>query len=321
MTQQTATGGRPARRSPRRTSFIGDILKNPISYALALPAIVFTFLFGYLTLPYIAIAFENFNYQTGILGSPFVGFKNFLFFFTSNRAALVTVNTVVLNVLSIGFGTAIALVVSLMLNEVRSRGFLKASQSVMIFPNFLSWVIVSYIVYALLATDRGLINVTLRALGQKNINWYASPSYWRGILTVIRVWKSFGMSSVIYLAAITAIDEGLYEAARIDGASRVHCIRHITLPLLMPTVCILMLMSVGKIFYGDFQMMYTIVRDNGLLLPVTDVIDTYVYRALRTTGDPSGSMAVGLYQAAVGFVMVYGSNWLVKRLFPEGALF
>lgn len=304
-----------------RIRLVRDIRKNPFSYLLALPALVYALIFGYLTLPYIVIAFKNFNYQKGIWGSEFVGLKNFEFFFRSNRAGLVTYNTVILNVLALVFGTALSVGIALMLNEVRLKRFLKASQSVLIFPNFLSWVIVSYIVYAIFSSERGVVNVVLRMFGQKGISWYSSPQYWRGILTTIKVWKSVGINSVIFLAAITAIDDGLYEAARIDGATRIKQMLHITLPLLAPTVCIMTLMSIGKIFYGDFQMMYTIVGDNGLLMPVTDVIDTYVYRALRTTGDPASSMAVGLYQALVGFIMVFGSNLLVKRMFPEGALF
>ncbi len=300
---------------------VRDIRRNPFSYLLILPAALFALIFGYLTMPYIVIAFKDYNFQQGIWGSPFVGLKNFRFFFGSNRAGLVTFNTIILNVLSIGFGTALAVLVALLMNEVAKSAFLKISQSVLIFPNFLSWVIVSYIVFAIFSSERGLFNVILRGLGMKGVSWYSSPQYWRGILTVIKVWKTFGINSVIFLAAITAIDEGLYEAARIDGANRFQQMLRITLPLLLPTVCIMTLMSVGKIFYGDFQMMYTIVGDNGLLMPVTDVIDTYVYRALRTTGDPSGAMAVGLYQAAVGFVLVFSSNMLVRRMFPDGALF
>lgn len=304
-----------------RIKLIRDIANNKWCYLILLPALLYTLVFGYLTLPYIIIAFKNFSYAKGMWGSDFVGLRNFEFFFRSTRAGLVTYNTVVLNVLSIGVGTALSLVSALLLNEVRKSLYLKAVQSVLIFPNFLSWVIVSYITFALFSSEHGFLNTVIRSLGDEGIGWYSSPQYWRTILTTVKSWKTFGINAVIYLATITSIDESLYEAARIDGASRWKQIRHITLPLLMPTVCIMTLMSIGKIFNGDFQMMYTIIGDNGLLLPVTDVIDTYVYRALRTMGDPSTSMAIGLYQSLVGFVMVLGSNLLVKRLFPEGALF
>ncbi|MDR1538798.1 MAG: ABC transporter permease subunit [Clostridiales bacterium] len=223
--------------------------------------------------------------------------------------------------MSIGFGTFLAVVAALLMNELRAGAFLRVSQSVLIFPNFLSWVVVSYIVFSIFSSERGFLNAVLRGMDLEAVSWYSKPQYWRAILTSIKVWKGLGINSVIFLAAIAAIDGGLYEAARIDGASRWRQTTRITLPLLAPTVTILALLSVGRIFYGDFQMMYSIVQDNGLLLPVTDVIDTYVYRALRTTGDPSSAMAVGLYQALVGFALVFGSNWLIRRKYPEGALF
>jgi putative aldouronate transport system permease protein len=150
---------------------------------------------------------------------------------------------------------------------------------------------------------------------------YSSASYWPTILVVIRLWKRVGINSVIYISAIAGIDEGLYESARIDGASKFQEISYITLPLLIPIVCILTLLDIGKIFYGDFQMIYSLVGDNGILMSTTDVIDTFVFRALRQTGDPAGAMAVGVYQAFVGFILVFGSNRLVKRYFPDGAIF
>ena len=166
-----------------------------------------------------------------------------------------------------------------------------------------------------------MINKTLNSLGFPGANWYSNASYWPAILVVIRVWKNTGMSVVIYLAAITGFDMELYEAARIDGAGRLKQISSITLPLLFPTICILTLMSIGRIFYGDFGMIYALIRDNGTLQSTTDVIETYVFRALRKTGSPSQAMAVSLYQSVLGFVLVFGSNWLIKRFFNEGALF
>jgi putative aldouronate transport system permease protein len=161
----------------------------------------------------------------------------------------------------------------------------------------------------------------IRFFGGEPVSMYSSASFWPAILVIIRLWKKMGINSVIYMATITGIDDGLYEAARIDGATKFQEIRYITIPHLIPTVCILTLLDIGKIFYGDFQMIYSLVRDNGILMATTDVIDTFVFRALRQTGDPAGAMAVGIYQAAVGFVLVYGSNRLVKKFFPDGAIF
>jgi putative aldouronate transport system permease protein len=282
---------------------------------------IYVLIFGYFTLPYMAMAFQRYHFLTGLFRSPFVGLKNFEFFFRSNRASLVTFNTIYLNFLFIVSGTVVSIVLALMLNEIRVKRILKVTQSMMLFPNFLSWIIVSYIVFAFLSSEYGWLYSIIRYFGGNPVSMYSSASFWPGILVVIRLWKTMGINSVIYMAAITGIDEGLYEAARIDGASKLQEIRYITLPLLIPTICILTLLAVGKIFYGDFQMIYSLVGDNGILMATTDVIDTFVFRALRQTGDPAGAMAVGVYQAIVGFILVYGSNRLVKRLFPDGAIF
>jgi putative aldouronate transport system permease protein len=191
----------------------------------------------------------------------------------------------------------------------------------MLLPHFLSWMVVSYILYALLATDLGLINRFLSFFGLPRVYWYNEAAYWPFILSLMRVWKSTGMNSVVYLAAITGIDNEMYEAAMIDGAGRLQMMFKITLPLLLPMVCIMTIMALGGIFRGDFGMIYAIIRDNGLLYATTDVIDTYVYRALRQTADPTMTMAIGLYQAFFGFLFVFGANWVVKKFFSEGALF
>lgn len=283
---------------------------------MALPAILYTFVFSYMTLPYIAIAFEKYNFRTGIF-SPFTGLSNFKYFFDSSWAWTVTRNTLVINVLFLVAGTVCAVLLAIILNEVRAKRFLKVSQSMMLFPYFISWVIVSYMLQGILGTDTGLIN---HMLGTR-INFYSTPSYWYPILLILNIWKNTGYNTIVYLSAITAIDEGLYEAAYIDGASRFKRIIHITIPLLMPTICIMTLMSVGRIFYGDFGMLYAIIRDNSALMPIAEVIDTYVFRTFKNTGDPSLSMAIGLYQSIVGFVLVFTANWIVRKRFPEGALF
>lgn len=253
--------------------------------------------------------------------SDWVGFKNFEFFFASNRAWEVTRNTILLNVLFMIFGITAALALALLINEVHHRKFARIVQTTMLFPHFLSWVIVSYIIYALLGTEKGLINQLLTAMGMDRVSWYGNADYWRPILVIARVWKGAGYSSIIYLAAITGIDAELYEAASIDGANRWKCVWKITLPLIAPTICILTLMDIGKMFYGDFGMIYALIKDSGQLLPKVDVIDTYVFRMLRVTGDPSMSMAVSLYQSVIGFIMVFTSNAVAKKLFPDGALF
>ncbi|WP_391573072.1 ABC transporter permease [Cohnella sp.] len=286
-----------------------------------MPAALYTFIFGYLTLPYMLIAFQKFNYKLGIWRSQWVGWENFHFFFASDRAWQVTFNTVRLNVLFIVFSTLCALALAILFNELKNKWFSKITQSTILFPNFLSWVIIGYVIYSLFATNFGLVNKALVVLGMEPVNWYSSPQYWVAILVGANIWKDVGISLVIYLAAITGIDGTLYEAAQIDGANRWQQIRRITLPLLMPTVSILSLLALGKVMYGSFDMIYAIIKDNGLLYPTVDVIDTYVFRALRTIGNPSQAMAVGVYQSVVGFILVFGVNWIVRKKNPDNSLF
>ena len=297
-----------------------ELWTNKFLYILALPAVLYTFLFSYLTLPYIVIAFEKFNYKTGML-SPFVGLKNFEYFFKSSWAWTVTRNTLVINILFLVIGTFCCVALAIILNEVKAKKFLKVSQSLMLFPYFISWVIVSYMLQGILGTETGLLNNIIVSMGGDRISFYTKAEYWYPILLILNIWKNTGYSTIVYLAAITGIDEGLYEAAYIDGATRFQRIIHITLPLLAPTICIMTLMSVGRIFYGDFGMLYAIIRDNSSLMPIAEVIDTYVYRTFKNTGDPSLSMAIGLYQSIVGFILVFTANAVVKKYFPDGALF
>lgn len=308
-------------KAKRKDNFIHDIIKNKFSYLIALPALLYVFIFGYCSYPYMLIAFQQYNYRTGIFNSKWVGLKNFEFFFKSNYAFTITWNTIYLNILFIVSGTLVSLFLALMLNEIKCRWYIKTTQSIMLFPNYISWVVVSYILVSFFSTEYGLLNSILNALGLESVNWYIKPEIWPGILVFVRIWKGAGINAVIFLAAIAGIDESQYEAASIDGADRWQQTKAITIPLIMPTVLILTLLSVGKIMFGDFGMIYAMIGDNGVLYPTTDIIDTYVFRALRQIGDPSEAMAIGLFQSAVGLLMVYGSNKLTKKFFPEGALY
>ena len=305
----------------KKYTLLTDLVHNPASYLLMLPAVIYTFLYGYMTLPWLAIAFQKYNFRLGLFHSPWVGFKNFEFFFKSSMAATVTWNTIYLNLLFIITGTIASVIIAILMNELKSKWYAKLTQSMMIFPNFISWVVVSYFVYLFFSTNEGMINQGLRAVGMQGIGWYQTPQAWPWILVILRLWKGAGMGAVIYLSVITGFDNQIYEAADIDGCNRFRQIGYITLPLLMPTITIMTLMAVGGIFRGDFGMIFSIVRDNGILIPVTDVIDTYVFRAIRVIGDSSGATAIGLYQSVVGLVIVFTSNWLVKKYFSDGALF
>lgn len=293
----------------------------PFLYAMAVPGVVLLFLFSYLPMYGILIAFKHYSLTQGVWGSPWAGFENFAFFLTSDQLYRVIRNTLLLNVSFLVFTTVFALAVAVLLNELRAKWLKRVTQSVMFLPFFMSWVVVGMIVEAMLGGQQPMANGWLTRLGLPEVSWFTEPSLWPWIFTVLKVWHGAGYYSIIYLAAIAAIPEDLYEAARIDGASRLAAMRRITLPLLMPTVSILTLLAIGKMFNGDFAMIYAIAGDNSLLFPTTDVIDTYVFRAMRQLNDFGMSSAVGLFQSVTGFVFVLAVNAAVKKVSRDAALF
>lgn len=298
-----------------------EVKLHPFLYLMALPGVVFFLLFSYLPMYGILIAFKDFNISKGIMKSPWVGFANFEFFFTSNQLFAVIRNTLLLNVLFIVFTTLFALAVALLLNEITHKRFKKTTQSLIFLPYFMSWIVIGMIVQSILGGSNPTMNDWLHNLGMAPVNWAYEARLWPWILTIIRIWHGAGYASIIYLAAITGISEDVYEAARIDEASRLQIMLRITLPLLIPTISILTLLSVGKIFYGDFGMIYAIIGDNSMLFSTTDVIDTYVYRALRVLNDFGMASAVGLFQSVMGFAFVISVNLIVRRFSKESALF
>lgn len=305
----------------KRVPFYRDVLNNPFSYVLLVPAVLYTVIFGYASYPYIVLAFQKFFYRNALWENEFVGLKNFEFFFKSNYASMVIFNTLKLNILFLIVGVIVSVTLALIINEIRSKMFVKITQSTLIFPHFISWVVVSYVLYSLLSTKYGVVNNMLRSMGMEPVSWYTNPKPWPWILVIVKTWKGAGMSTIVYLAAIVGMDSSIFEAATIDGANRWQKVWYITLPLLKPTIIILLLLSIGNIMYGDFGMIYALIGDNGTLFETTEVIDTYVFRILRLIGDPSQAMAISLFQSLVGFSFVMFTNWLTRRIYPEGALF
>jgi putative aldouronate transport system permease protein len=287
---------------------------------LSLPGILFLFVFSYIPMYGIVLPFKNFRYDLGFWKSPWVGFRNFSFLFGSDNAWRITRNTLLLNSLFIVVMTVVAIALALMLYEVKRRS-VKVYQTALFLPYFLSWVVASYIVLALLDMDKGLVNKVLIGLGAEPHLWYNEPGPWPVILLLANTWKGAGYSAIIYYAGLLNINKEFYEAAEIDGATRLQQIRLISLPLLSPLITILFLLAVGRIFYGNFDLFYNLTRNSTMLYPTTDVIDTFVYRALRVTGDIGMSSAAGIYQSVVGFFIVLLSNLLVKRINPDNALF
>jgi putative aldouronate transport system permease protein len=297
---------------------VKEIRRNKYLYILMLPGLSFLLVFSYLPIFGYLLAFKRYSLAKGILGSKWVGFANFKFFFEGNDWILVTTNTIVLNLLFILLGIGFSVILALLLNEMGSLWVKRIAQSFIFLPYFVSWLVVNYMIQAFLDTRDGIVNNLLAVMGSQR---FGMPELWRGLLVILYIWKFAGYYSIIFLAAITIINPEYYDCAIVDGASRLQQIRHITLPLMMPTITVILFLSLGRIFYGDFGMIYGIVGDNSLLFSTTDVIDTYCYRALRVFGDFSKSSAVTLYQAAMGVVTVVLFNWLIKKIQPEFRMF
>jgi len=269
----------------------------------------------------LVIAFKDINWQKGIWGSDWCGFKNFEYLFKTPDAFNITRNTICYNVIFIIVNMIVALLYAILLSEIKNKLAVKVYQTTIMLPFMISMVIVSYLAYAFLAGDNGMINGMLTRLGMEKINWYSEPKYWPVILVVIHCWKGVGYGTVVYLSSILGIDQELYEAAAVDGIRELQKIRYITLPLIKPTIITLVLLNIGRIFYSDFGLFYQVPMNSGALIDATSTIDTYVYRGLITLGDVGMSSAAGFYQSMVGLVLILAANAITRKFSEENALF
>jgi len=299
---------------------IKDIKKNGELILLALPAVLYIFVFSYIPLYGLILPFKNYKYNLGFFKSPWVGFENFKFLFTSDMLFTITRNTILYNLVFIVVGGFVAVSLALMLFELSKR-LVKIYQTVMFFPYFISWVVVSYIALAFLDMEHGLFNVILEAFGKEPVLWYSVPKYWPVILVLVNIWKGMGYGAILYYAGLMGIDNELFEAAKLDGASRLQQIRYVSLPMLKSLITIMVILQIGRIFYGDFGLFYNVTLDSSMIRSTSEVIDTYVYRSLRQLGDIGMASAAGLYQAIVGFVLVLLSNLAVRKINKDYALF
>jgi len=302
--------------------FTKDIFKNKVLLFMVLPGTLWFLFFSYLPMVGTVIAFKEYRFSrdgfwASIVNSKWVGLENFKFLFSTNDAYLITRNTLLYNLAFIVIGLILSVLLAVVLSEITNKKLAKLYQTGMFLPYFLSWVVVGYFAFSFLSSERGLLN----QLFGSHISWYSESKYWPFILIFVYLWKAVGYNSVVYLAAIMGIDKSLYEAAMIDGASKFQQIRNITLPLLSPIITIMTLLAIGKIFYADFGLFYQVPRDSGTLYSVTNVIDTYVYRGLKSTGEIGMSTAAGLYQSVVGFTLVMASNYIVRKFDKDSALF
>lgn len=291
-------------------------------YLMMLPGLLYLLINNYMPMAGLAIAFKKVNYSVGIFKSPWCGMENFKFLFSTKDAWNITRNTLGYNFAFIIVNTVLGIAIAILISEIRSKVGKTIYQSAVLLPFLMSYVIVSYIVYAFLSGDTGMVNNSiLAALGIDPINWYAEPKYWPVIIVFVNFWKGVGYGVLIYIAGIAGIDSSFYEAAALDGATKWQQIKKITLPALVPSIITLTLLNIGRIFYSDFSLFYQVPMNTGMLYDVTQTIDTYVYRGLLTLGDVGMSSAAGFYQSCVGFILVMLSNLIVKKISPDNALF
>ena len=290
-------------------------------YMMALPCVAIVFVFNYIPMFGIFLSFKNYKFYEGVFGSAWVGIKNFEFFFKSGVAWRLIFNTVFLNMCFAFAVQLLGIIVALLLNEIYQLKIAKLYQSVFFFPHFISWVIVGYFAYAFLNADNGLLNNVLVSLGKEPINWYSTPGVWPGILTTIATWKGLGYFTIIYLAGMVSINPEYYEALRLDGGNKIHEMHYITLPFIKPLIYTNVFMALGRVFYANFDFFNNVVRNTSQIMSTSDVIDTYVIRAITVTGDFNMAAAVGLIQGVCGLILILFSNWIVRRIDNENALF
>lgn len=304
-----------------KTPFMKVIKRHWLLLLMLLPSLLYVIIFSYVPMTGIILAFKRYQYNGGIYFSPWNGLNNFKALLISGKLGMVTRNTLLYNVAFIFLGVVFEMGSAILLNELFSKWFKKISQSLMFLPYFISWVVAGAIMYNIFNYEKGVFNHVITMLGGTAFDLYNTPAAWPIVIIFLRIWKQTGYGSVVYLAAITGLDQEMFEAASIDGASAWQKIKYLTIPPLMPTMMILVLLGIGNIFRGDFGLFYQTVRSSALLQPTTDVIDTYVFRLLIDNGDIGVSAAASLYQSVLCFITIMISNALVKKANPDYALY
>ena len=305
----------------KKAPFFKTLKRNWMLLAMLAPAVIYVLIFSYVPMTGIVLAFKKYQYAGGIYLSPWNGLDNFKALLVAGKLGMVTRNTLLYNIAFIALGVVFEMGSAILLNEIGGKWFKKIAQSFMFLPYFISWVVVSAVMFNVFNYEKGVVNHILNVLGLEAFDLYNSPNAWPIVLIFLKVWKQTGYGSVVYLAAITGLDQEMFEAASIDGASAWQKIKYITIPSLVPTMVIMVLLAIGNIFRGDFGMFYQTVKSSALLQPVTDVIDTYVFRLLITNSDIGVSAAAGLYQSVLCFITITVCNKLVKKIDPDYSLY
>ena len=306
--------------------FFKNLWRYKALVLMVLPGAIWMIFFFYIPVLANVVAFKNFQFSPNgfldsLMNSPWVGFKNFEFLFKSGAAFEITRNTVLYNLGFISLNLIISVTFAIIMSELRNKRLVKVYQTMTLLPYFLSWVVIGYFVYAFLSVDKGLINQWITGHGGTAIQWYSDPRFWPFILLFIGTWKGIGYNSIIYFATVMGIDPTYYEAAMVDGATKWQQIKNITIPQLAPLITIMTILAAGRIFSADFGLFFNIPQNSGALYSVTQVLDTYIYNGLKSTGDLGTSTAAALYQSVVGFVFLMFTNWLARRVDNESALF
>lgn len=302
-------------------NFIRNIKKNYVLLLMALPIVVYFIMFSYMPMFGLQLAFKNFNYREGILGSEWIGLKNFEFLFKSGDFWVLIRNTIGYNIVFIVCGMTISVFLAILFDAFGKNKLNRFNQTVVILPHFLSVVIIGYFVYSFLNFDKGILNKLIESFGGEKINWYFEPRYWPFILFFVRMWMVVGWNSIVYFSSIRGFDPTYYEAAKVDGASWWKQVTNITIPLLKPTLIVMFILALGGIFYSDFGLFYIIPRNSGALYSTTSTIDTYVYNGLLQGGNIGMTSATTFIQSVVGFVLVVSANTIIKKLSPDDAMF
>ncbi|MEG0905617.1 MAG: ABC transporter permease subunit [Cellulosilyticaceae bacterium] len=294
---------------------------------LSLPTFIWYLVFSFLPMIGILIAFKDFRmlpgkgFITSLFQSEWAGFTNFEFLFKTPDAGIIMRNTICYNALFIILGTVVPVTLAIAITQLYNKRLAKICQTAMFLPHFLSWVVVSYFVFAFLSYDKGIVNQIRGIVGEDPIQWYMQEQYWPYILVFMQVWKTVGYGMIVYLAAIAGIDQTYYEAAVIDGAGKWQQIKYVTLPLIKPIIIIMFVMAVGNIFKSDFGLFYQVPKNAGTLFNTTATIDTYVYKAIEGTGSMAMSSAAVFLQSVIGFITILTANTIVKKIDGENGLF
>lgn len=322
MKKTSKTSSRPAEPKEKLglKGGLAELWKNKMLYLMTLPTIIWVLIFCYYPMYGVLIAFKKFSYKEGIWGSPWAGMSNFEFLFNYNGVGRIFFNTIFLNVLFLVSSTLLSIVLALVFVEIKNKTYNKIVQTIAIFPHFVSWTVVAMFMSGIIGSS-GIVTRWIIEAGGEDPAFYNNATWWPVILMLLRIWQGAGYGTIVYVAAITGFDQEMYEAARVDGATRMQQITRITLPLLKTTAIMLTIMGIGKIFNGDFGMIYALVGDNSSLYPTTDVIDTFVYRALRQLNNLGMSTATSLFQSVVGLILVFLTNLITKKVEPDAAIF